>query len=324
MLNPLRYCELALFCLLPIAALAAPERRTELQQCLMDSLQGAADEVTVGELRELCAAKAAPANGVVTERIVDERLIERQRFTITPHRLNYVLPVAHTSAINRQPLAQVDDVAASFDDTEIKYQISLKFPVAPNNLLIRGDALYGAFTLNSFWQAYASDISEPFRETNYRPEIFYLAPLPWRPFGGGTGFMVGIEHQSNGQVSEVSRSWNRGFGEIMFERGGFATSLRAWQRINVSDEDDNPDITDFMGHMEWNAGFQFGDGLEVELMARKNVSTNKGAAEIGVIFPLYGRLRGYVHYFDGYGESLIDYDHRQRRIGIGFALGDLL
>jgi len=37
-------------------------------------------------------------------------------------------------------------------------------------------------------------------------------------------------------------------------------------------------------------------------------------------FPLNRLLRGHVQVFDGYGESMIDYNHRATYIGVGISL----
>ena len=52
----------------------------------------------------------------------------------------------------------------------------------------------------------------------------------------------------------------------------------------------------------------------------------RGAFELGWSFPLwkYPYLKGYIQYFSGYGESLIDYNQHVNKVGIGFALSDWL
>jgi phospholipase A1 len=204
-------------------------------------------------------------------------------------------------------------------------------PLNYNSMLIEGDGLYFAFTIQAWWQIYAENISKPFRETNYQPELFYLAPLEWHPFGGNTGFAVGIEHQSNGRAQNLSRSWNRVFANFLYEKNNFALSFRPWIRLSEDDKefafdpngDDNPDIDDFLGSSELGLVYEW-HNLEFSFSGRRNFSTNNGSAEFGFTFPLWGKLRGYATVFTGYGESLIDYNYSQTRFGLGIALNNVL
>ncbi|MFN6887035.1 phospholipase A, partial [Proteus mirabilis] len=48
------------------------------------------------------------------------------------------------------------------------------------------------------------------------------------------------------------------------------------------------------------------------------------AAELGWSYPITKHVRFYTQLFSGYGESMIDYNFRQTRIGVGVILNDML
>ena len=60
-------------------------------------------------------------------------------------------------------------------------------------------------------------------------------------------------------------------------------------------------------------------------MLRNNLrvnDVNRGAVELGWSYPVTPKVRAYVQFFNGYGESLIDYDNSLNRIGFGVMLND--
>ncbi|MCY7296765.1 phospholipase A [Alteromonas sp. a30] len=303
--------------------------------------------MTLAEIRLLCKkdstlngkdekviARKAPDHiktlGPISRRLIKEEHTAYEPFVITPHKMNYLLPALTTNEINREAYSTVEGYQENLAEVEAKFQLSLKLPLLRDSLLIEGDALYVGFTLEAWWQIYSDNISKPFRETNYRPEIFYAAPLNWHPLGGNTGFVVGVEHESNGRAQYLSRSWNRVYGHFLFEKDNFAMTVRPWARINEDekefefdpDGDDNPDIEDYLGHFELGMVYEW-DDLKFSFMGRQNFATHNGAVELGFTFPLWGTVRGYATAFSGYGESLIDYNHKQTRVGVGIALNDI-
>jgi len=109
-----------------------------------------------------------------------------------------------------------------------------------------------------------------------------------------------------------------------FERDVFNLQLKTWARIPESaDEDDNRDITSYMGYGEIWLGTVWRD-YHLGLMFRNNLrfDENRGTLQFEVSFPLIEHLNGYVQYFAGYGESLIDYNHYTNRVGMGVMLKD--
>lgn len=318
---------------------------TSIESCVLALYKSGNQNMTLAEVKAQCDpteinriglpksgdVDLPESRGAITERILKESRTEFDSFVITPHKMNYFLPIVSTNAINKEAYSSANGYEENLEDIEAKFQLSLKVPLNNKPLFTYGDGLYLGFTTQAWWQVYSSNISKPFRESNYQPEIFYLSPLPWHPFGGNTGFVLGFEHQSNGKAQNLSRSWNRIYSHFLFEKGDFALSFRPWYRIEEDekafefdpDGDDNPDIADYMGHFELGLIYRY-DHYQFSLQGRQNFSTHKGAVEFGMTFPLWGKLRGYANAFSGYGESLIDYNHNQTRIGIGISLNDLL
>jgi len=298
--------------------------------CIGLPLSADAEEPPV-DLDGEAAAEKQDAAGVVSERVRAEREDAFNPYVITAHKHNFFLPFSYTSNINEDAYELEGGAEdGSYKPFEVNFQISLKTQVNEKSLLFAGDAVYLGITIESWWQLYNSELSSPFRETNYQPEIFYVTPLVWGPFGGKTVFMFGLEHQSNGQLAALSRSWNRLYATLIYERGSFVASVRPWYRLpeeekaspDAAEGDDNPDILNYLGYAELSLGWRYRN-VELQSILRGNTTTGKGSLDTTLTFPLHGKFRGMVQYFNGYGDSLIDYDRFQHRIGFGVALTNL-
>ena len=239
----------------------------------------------------------------------------------------YLLPLFWSSDVNDMPTSpnprNTVTVPAPIDATEAKYQISLKTKVVQNLFGDNGDLWLG-YTQVSHWQVYNAEISRPFRETNYEPEAMLVFRTAYR-LGGWNGRMaaIGINHQSNGRADPLSRSWNRVIASIGLDRENWAVMVRPWYRISESvTNDNNPDISDNMGRADVLLVHTRGDH-EFSLLGRHSLragARSHGALQFDWGFPISRRLRGHLQVFDGYGESMIDYNHRATYIGLGFSL----
>jgi phospholipase A1 len=206
--------------------------------------------------------------------------------------------------------------------SEIVYQLSVKQTIFTPRL-------YFAYRQLSFWQAYNVKESSPFRDSNYNPEVFYrFAQRPWA--GGSLGADFGIEHESNGQRDAVSRSWNQFHVTPAWQRGGLLLRMAVRWRIpekaksSPSDAlgDDNPDITDYLGYADLHAYYRGESGRQAHLMVRGNPVAGHGYVSLNLSrnMPHEPNAWFVLMLSHGYGESLLDYDRKVSRVGIGFML----
>lgn len=268
-------------------------------------------------------AQAEPAEiSALDRRIAIERKTRFQPFVLTPHKPNYILPFTYNDTPNNVPVNVAQD--GELDNHEIKFQFSIKFPIT-EGLFAENSSLQFGYTNLSFWQAYNDRSSSPFRETVHEPELFLILQNDWEFLGFKNRLIqLGMVHQSNGRSGSESRSWNRLYIDLIFQKDNYYLSFKPWYRLSDVGNDDNPDIEKYLGHGEFRAAYA-GNNHTVSLMLRNNFQNpNRGALEVNWSFPMSRRAKWFLQYFNGYGESLIDYNARSHRIGVGIALTDWL
>lgn len=195
------------------------------------------------------------------------------------------------------------------NDYEIKFQFSLSVPVWRKE----GTALMLSYTQLSLWQFGNSEISSPFRETNYKPQVFLMQQGNFGPFNN---FEIGYRHQSNGREENISRSWDMGYIAIERVNSKVEYGIQGWYAVNLSD---NEDIQDFIPPYELWAKFHAGNGY-LKVRTAYNFDTDKGHIEAGLTIPVSKFVGLYFQVWEGYGESLIDYNYRQTRVGAGITI----
>lgn len=246
--------------------------------------------------------------------------------TVREHNPMYLMPVWYNSSPNYAPSSPTRGAASQerFSDQkriETKMQVSFKSKIAEDLFKSRADLWFG-YTQKSDWQIYNQGRrSAPFRNTDYEPEIFITQPVKAQlPWGGRLRMLgVGFAHQSNGQSRPESRSWNKVYAMAGMEWGKLTVIPRVWMRLFDSrgEDNDNPDLTKYLGYGDVKLQYRLNDKHNFSTTLRYNPKSGYGAAEVAYTFPIKGKLQGVVRGFHGYGESLIDYNHKQSGIGFG-------
>lgn len=246
-------------------------------------------------------------------------------------RLTDILGYRPTYVISRWT-SDVNEVPPEMEPNELKFQVSFKAELVSRHafdrigvtpllrpLGIDSARLWFGYTQRVHWQVYNVSASRPFRETNYEPE----AILTLGRGNEGEGFKLvnlGLVHQSNGRTGADSRGWNRLYAQGGWEWGRLSVLARLWYRIpEKPEDDDNPDIKQYLGNGDLVARYQTAGGYVSALLVRR------GFVQLDWATPLMdvlGAARLHLQVSSGYGESLIDYNHNQTTLGVGVSFGN--
>lgn len=222
------------------------------------------------------------------------------------------------------------------DAPAAKFQFSFKYRLLAFDRSRRNDptasTLQLGYTQRSLWDIDAE--SSPFYDTSYMPEVFF-EKLQARPDEASIftpiALQVGFKHESNGRDLDLSRSLNVYFARFAFALG----SLDEWNLLfipeaymyarELGDIDDNPFIRDYRGYGKLRLFIGKNDGPSLTLSGYSGSGFDHPTIQVDFNTPIRTRLLDFglyfhVQYFDGYGESLLQYQEESRTVRAGVSL----
>jgi phospholipase A1 len=221
------------------------------------------------------------------------------------------------------------------DEPGAKFQLSFRYRLAGNPDRAVGSeptvkGLYLAYTQRSLWNI--KEPSSPFYDTSYMPELMFESLATERSGNDRLvnyiGCQAGYRHESNGRDGLLSRSL-----DIVYLRTGVLIGRRdGWRLLVVprvfaylGRSSDNDDIDDYRGFGELLLSLGRDDGLLVNATGMIGQGWNKGCVQVDATYPVkipsvHFDTFLHVQYFNGYGESLRDYNRKSSTWRAGVSL----
>jgi outer membrane phospholipase A len=199
-----------------------------------------------------------------------------------------------------------------------------KVQISAKHQLIAGDNFYVAYTQLMVWE-FGKD-STPFSDVNFNPEFFYRHTVNQR-------FYIDLgpfEHDSNGRDGSASRSINTTYVRFsnIFDLGPgeIETGVKVFALWGL--DSNTPDQRDYMGFWNGTVAWSFKDYFLPYWQIYFHVQPgeawgnrfDRGNEEVGLSMKFeHGTTLPFlfIQYFNGYGETLLQYDHPSSAIRIG-------
>ena len=204
-------------------------------------------------------------------------------------------------------------------NSDVKFQISLSIRLT-NAVLPWNSFLFLFYTQKTFWNVFQN--SMPMHDLKFNPGIGWSKPFFNKGRYAGKLTML-VEHESNGRDGLDSRSWNRVsfYGSTIID-DWLMVHAKFW--IPIIDGENNRDILKYCGIYQSgvvvttpNKKFSF--GLTMVKRSGWNLNFNT-ILEASWKVHEKSNLNLFAQYYNGYGESLLDYNqfHSRLRVGIVF------
>ncbi len=204
-------------------------------------------------------------------------------------------------------------------NSDVKFQISLAIRLT-DTVLPWNSFLFLMYTQKTFWNVFENSL--PMHDLNFNPGIGWSKPFFNKNRYVGKLTLL-VEHESNGRDGEDSRSWNRisFYGSTIIDEW-LMVHAKFW--IPIIDGENNKDILRYCGIYQSgvvittpNKKFNFG----LTLVKREGWNFNFNTI-FEAIWKVHEKsnLNLFLQYYNGYGESLLDYNqfHSRLRVGIIF------
>lgn len=203
------------------------------------------------------------------------------------------------------------------DNSDAKFQISFRQRLT-NSVLPFRTYLFISYTQVAFWDVFHE--SFPFRDINFNPTIGVGRPLVRdNRYLGELSFQ--LEHESNGKDGDLSRSWNKVSVSGLFKLTSHWTYFaKAW--IPIVDGKNNRNITHYKGLGMSAINYNKSDKYNISLIATKRAGGHF-SSNIALHFAYKFRNENqylFLEFYNGYGESLLDYNKFTRRLRLGFVI----
>lgn len=204
-------------------------------------------------------------------------------------------------------------------NSDVKFQISLAIRLT-DTVLPWNSFLFLMYTQKTFWNVFENSL--PMHDLNFNPGIGWSKPFFNKNRYVGKLTLL-LEHESNGRDGEDSRSWNRIslYGSTIIDEW-LMVHAKFW--IPIIDGENNKDILRYCGIYQSgvvittpNKKFNFG----LTLVKREGWNFNFNTIfEASWKVHEKSNLNLFLQYYNGYGESLLDYNqyHSRLRVGIVF------